>query len=61
VAYLEHKRDADPHGPNAEDITVALDSFWRDRAVSGPTHQTVRQHLKEEAEYLNDIGGEING
>ena len=55
VAYLEYKRDADPHGLNAEEINAALDSFWRDRAVSGPTHQAVQQHLKEEAEYLRYI------
>jgi hypothetical protein len=57
VAYLEYKRDADPHGVNAEEINAALDSFWRDRAANGPTHQTIRQHLTEEAEYLRDIGG----
>lgn len=56
VAYLEYKRDTDPHGLHAEEINAALDSFWRDRAANGPTHQAVRQHLKEEAEYLRDIG-----
>jgi len=56
VSYLEHKRDTDPHGLNAEEINAALDSFWRDRAASGPTHQAVQQHLKEETEYLRDIG-----
>ncbi len=61
VAYLEHKRDADPHGLNAEEINAALDSFWRDRAANGPTHQTMRQYLAEEAEYLKDIGSGKNG
>ena len=61
VAYLEYKRDADPHGLNAEDINAALDSFWRDRAANGPTHHIVRQALKEEAEYLRDIGGGKSG
>ena len=61
VSYLEYKRDADPHRLNAEDITAALDSFWRDRAVSGPTHQAIQQHLKEEAEYLRDIGSGNSG
>ena len=56
VAYLEYKRDADSHKLNTEAINAALDSFWRDRAVNGPTHQAVREHLKEEAEYLRDIG-----
>lgn len=57
LAYLEYKRDQDSHGLNAEEINAALDSFWQDRAANGPTHQSIRQHLKEEAEYLKDIGG----
>lgn len=57
VAYLEYKRDADPHRLNAEEINASLDSFWRDRAANGPTHHTIRQTLKEEAEYLRDIEG----
>jgi hypothetical protein len=61
VAYLEYKRDADPHGLNTEEINAALDSFWRDRAANGPTHQAIRQHLTEEAEYLKDIGGGNSG
>lgn len=55
VAYLEYKRDTDPHGLNAEEINGALDSFWRDRAVNGPTHQAILQHLAAEAEYMKDI------
>ncbi len=61
VAYLEYKRDADPHELNAEEINAALDSFWRDRAANGPIHHAVRQALKEEAEYLRDIGGGKSG
>ena len=61
LAYLEYKRDQDSHGLNAEEINAALDSFWRDRAANGPTHQSIRQHLKEEAEYLKDIGGGKSG
>jgi hypothetical protein len=61
VAYLEYKRDADPHGLYAEEINTALDSFWRDRATNGPMHHAVRQALKEEAEYLRDIGGGKSG
>ncbi|OGW47261.1 MAG: hypothetical protein A2V62_03255 [Nitrospirae bacterium RBG_19FT_COMBO_58_9] len=61
VAYLEHKRDADPHGLNTEEINAALDSFWRNRAATGPTHRAVRQQLKEEADYLKEIGGGTNG
>jgi len=61
VAYLEYKRDADPHGLNAEEIDAALDNFWQDRAANGPTHQTIRQYLAEETEYLKDIGSGKNG
>lgn len=56
VAYLEYKRDQDSHGLNAQEINAAPDGFWRDRAATGPTQQAIRQHLKEEADYLNDIG-----
>jgi len=58
VSYLEYKRDTDPHGLNAEEINAALDGFWRDRAANGPTHHAVRQHLKEEAKYLERSGAE---
>jgi len=61
AAYLEYKRDADPHGLNAEEINAALDSFWRDRAAKGPTRHEVREHLNQEAEYLRDIGSGKNG
>ena len=61
VSYLEYKRDADSHGLNADEINAALDSFWRDRAANGLTHRVVRQHLKEEADYLRDIGSGKNG
>ena len=57
VSYLEYKHDTDSHGLNTEEINAALDSFWRDRAANAPTHHTVRQHLKDEAEYLKEIGG----
>ena len=43
AAYLEYTRDADSHGLNAEEINAALNSFWRDRAATGPTHQAVRR------------------
>jgi hypothetical protein len=61
VSYLEYKRDKDSHGLNREAINAALDSFWRDRAANGPTHQAIRQYRHEEAEYLRDSGGGANG
>lgn len=60
-AHLEYKRDADPRGLNTEEINAALDSFWRNRATTGPTHRAVKQQLKEEADYLKEIGGGTNG
>jgi hypothetical protein len=62
AAYLEYKRDEDSHRHNADEIDAALDSFWRDRATNGPNHHAIRQHLKQEAEYLRDIeGGSVEG
>ena len=55
VAYLEYKRDQDSHGLNTQEINAALDGFWRDRAATGPIQHAISQHLKEEADYLNDI------
>src|SRR5688572_1335186 len=50
VAYLEYKRDADPHCLNGKEINDSLDGFWRERASNGPTHQMIRETLNEEAE-----------
>lgn len=55
VAYLEYKRDADPHGLNHEEINAALDGFWRDRAKTASTHEALRQHLQAEAEYIKNL------
>ncbi|HLZ34874.1 MAG TPA: hypothetical protein VKP13_12720 [Nitrospira sp.] len=57
VAYLEWKREADPHGVNREEIDAALDGFWRQRAQEAPTGDMLRQHLREEAEYLKELRG----
>ena len=57
VAYLEYKPDEDIHRLNADETDAALDSFWRDRAMIGPAQHEVRQHLKQETEYLRDIWG----
>lgn len=55
VAYLEYKRAADSHGLNHEEIDAALDSFWRDRAKTAPNHEALRQHLRAEAEYIENL------
>ncbi len=54
VAYLEYKRDTDPHGINRLEIDAALDSFWRERARQAPTGETIRLHVQAEARYLDD-------
>jgi hypothetical protein len=55
VAYLEYKRGADSHGLNHDEIDAALGSFWHDRAKTAPTHETLRQHLQAEAEYIKNL------
>jgi len=57
VAYLEYKRDADPHGLYRDEIDAALAGFWRDRAECGPTQESLRRHLQAEAEYMKDLQG----
>ncbi len=57
VAYLEYKRDADRQGLNAEEVNAALNGFWRDRAEHAPTQEALRQHVQNEFDYLNAIGG----
>lgn len=57
VAYLEWKRDADPHGLNRESIDAALDGFWRQRANEAPTQKDLQQYVHEEAQYLKDLKG----
>lgn len=57
VAYLEYKRDADPHGLYRDEIDAALAGFWRDRAERGPTQESLRRHLQAEAEYMKDLQG----
>lgn len=55
VAYLEYRRDADPHGINREDINAALNQFWRRRTEEAPTQEALRRHLEAEAEYFKDL------
>ncbi len=48
VAYLKHRRAADPHGLNHESIDVALDAYWLDRASNAPPREDLMAHLEEE-------------
>jgi hypothetical protein len=55
VAYLEYKRNADPHRLNHDEIDAALDGFWRDRAAHAPTQSELRRHQQAEAEYIKNL------
>jgi hypothetical protein len=57
VAYLEYKRDRDAHGLATDDITAALDTFWRDRAAHAPELNALRESVKAEQQYVRDIEG----
>jgi hypothetical protein len=57
VAYLEWKRDADPHGMNREEINAALEGFWHQRAKEAPSSEALRRRVQEEIEYLKDLRG----
>lgn len=55
VAYLEWRRESDETGIDREEIDAALDAFWRLRAREAPTQATLQCHIKEEAEYLDNL------
>ena len=56
VAYLEYRRSL-PDAVDREDIEAALESFWRDRAASAPTHRSLAQHLEDEEDFMRRVGG----
>lgn len=55
VAYLEYKRNHNPDGFDQPRIDAALDAFWRERARSAPSVESLRRHLADEKEYLDAI------
>ena len=57
VTYLEYKRDMDIDGLAADDINAALDTFWRDRAAHAPEQKALRESVKAEKQYVQDIQG----
>ena len=57
VAYLNYVRDRDIHGINRNQIDAALDAFWLDRAENAPSRASLERHLREEEEFLAEIGG----
>ena len=52
VAYLRYKRDEDSDNLYTERIDAALHLYWLDRAKNAPSAKSLKQHLKEEEEYL---------
>jgi hypothetical protein len=55
VVYLQYKRDSDPYRLHFDVIETALNLYWLERAAEAPTTESLRQHLKEEAEYMAAI------
>ena len=55
VSYLEYRRDADPHGLDAQDIDAALESFWYDRAANAPSHDDLGRFIRAEDDHLRDL------
>ena len=52
VAYLEYRRDFDPHSPDKKQIDSALDGYWRERARMASPAASLQQHLKEKSEIV---------
>lgn len=54
VAYLEHRRTW-PDSYDRDAIDAALQSFWRQRAETGPTADELSSHLENEEAFLRAI------
>ncbi len=59
VDYLSYKRDSDPHAIQKEQIDAALKLYWHKRAEDAPSAKALKQHLEEEASFLNGIDQNI--
>jgi len=55
VEYLRWKREETDLPMSKTAVEAALDGYWSDRAVHAPTAQQLRQHLQEEAEFLQAL------
>jgi len=55
VDYLSYKRDSDLHAIQKEQIDAALKLYWLERAEDAPSAKALKQHLEEEASFLNGI------
>jgi hypothetical protein len=57
VAYLKYRRDTEIHGIDRDQIDAALNSFWLDRAEHAPSGESLEKHMREENEFVAEIGG----
>ena len=55
VEYLNYNREQDELGVERKRIQAALEAFWLERAESAPTADELRQHLRQQEEYLEAI------
>jgi hypothetical protein len=51
VAYLECRQKDASNSFEKEAIDAALDSYWRERARTAPSAESVRRHVDEEEEF----------
>jgi len=52
VGYLGYRRDQDPEGQQRAATDAALGVFWRERAEAAAPAEALRQHIREQEEYL---------
>ncbi len=55
VAYLRFKHEADPHMLDKDAIDGALNSYWLDRAANAPVVDSLKHHIKEEADFVAEV------
>ena len=55
VAYLKCRRNDASTSYERDTIDAALDSYWRERAQTAPSAESLKRHMEEEAEYLDAI------
>lgn len=55
VEYLKYQRDKDEPGLRKDRIDAALDLFWLERAENAPTGRELKQHLKEQRDYVEAL------
>jgi len=57
VAYLRYKRDTDPYAVDNDEIDAALNLYWLERAANAPSGQSLKQHVEEEAHFVDEVTG----